>query len=231
MEVGRGDGPGAGVAARGGRAVVDLHNTTNIIHFMKTSTPPLLPILRSDKQARLLTAVLLSPNREFTLTELANEVGVSLSTVTREVRRAEEAGIVVTREVGRARLVRADGDGVLSEPLTRLLLLAFGPATVVAEELAGIGGLDAAYIFGSWAARYLGEAGMSPQDLDVLIIGEVGRDMVYTAADRMERRVGRPVQVTFRTRAQWDQPRDDPFLQELRKRPLVPVTPAGARTV
>ncbi|MFV2000704.1 MAG: MarR family transcriptional regulator [Acidimicrobiia bacterium] len=192
---------------------------------MKVSGPPLLPILRSGNQARLLTVILLSPEREFTLSELANEVGVSLSTVTREIQRASEAGLVVTREVGRAKLVRADTDSVMSEPLTRLLLLSFGPVVVVAEELAGIGDIEAAYIFGSWAARYMGQAGPSPQDLDLLIIGTPDRDVVYAAADRIERRVGRPVQVTFRSLARWNEPGEDSFLQEVRKRPLVLVGP------
>lgn len=192
---------------------------------MKVSGPPLLPILRSGNQARLLTVILLSPEREFTLSELANEVGVSLSTVTREIQRASEAGLVVTREVGRAKLVRADTDSVMSEPLTRLLLLSFGPVVVVAEELAGIGDIEAAYIFGSWAARYMGQAGPSPQDLDLLIIGTPDRDVVYAAADRIERRVGRPVQVTFRSLARWNEPGEDSFVQEVRKRPLVLVGP------
>ncbi len=196
---------------------------TSNLQFMKVSGPPLLPILRSEKQARLLTAILLSPEREFTLSELAKEVGVSLPTVTREIQRAEEAGLVLTRRVGRAKVVRADTESVLSEPLTRLLLLSFGPVVVVAEELADIGGIEAAYIFGSWAARYVGQAGTSPPDLDVLIIGTPDRDVVYAAADRIERRVGRPVQVTFRSLIRWNEPGEDSFLQEVRKRPLVPV--------
>ena len=198
---------------------------TSNFRVMKVSGPPLLPILRSENQARLLTAILLSPEREFTLSELANEVGVSLPTVTREIQRAEEAGLVVTREVGRAKLVSADTNSVLNEPLTRLLLLSFGPVVVVTEELADIGDIEAAYIFGSWAARYVGQAGPSPQDLDVLIIGTPDRDVVYAAADRIERRVGRPVQVTFRSLTRWNEPGEDSFLQEVRKRPLVPVAP------
>ncbi len=196
---------------------------TSNLQFMKVRSPPLLPILRSENQARLLTAILLSPEREFTLSELAIEVGVSLSTVTREIQRAEEAGLVVTREVGRAKLVRGDTDSVLSEPLTRLLLLSFGPVVVVGEELAGVDDIEEAYIFGSWAARYVGQAGSSPQDLDVLIIGTPDRDVVYAAADRIEHRVGRPVQVTFRSLSRWNEPGEDSFLQEVRKRPLVSV--------
>ncbi len=198
---------------------------TSNLQVMKVISPPLLPILRSENQARLLTAILLLPEREFTLSELANEVGTSLSTVTREIQRAEQAGLVVTRAVGRTKLIRANTDSVLSEPLTRLLLLSFGPAVVVDEELAGIDDIEAAYIFGSWAARYVGQVGPSPQDLDVLIIGTPDRDVVYAAADRIERRVGRPVQVTFRSLTRWNEPGEDSFLQEVRKRPLVAVGP------
>lgn len=205
--------------------MIDFRNLTSIVHDMKVSGPPLLPILRSEKQARLLTTILLSPQREFTLSKLAEEVGVSLPTVTREMGRAEAAGIVEKREVGRSKVVRANTDSVLYEPLSRLLLVSFGPAVVAAEELDGIAGIDEAYVFGSWAARHAGRSGPSPQDLDVLVIGSPDRDAVYAAADRIERRVGQPVQITFRTPRQWAQPSDDPFLREVKQRPLVSVLP------
>jgi len=198
------------------------------MHVMKVTSPPLLPILRSENQARLLTALLLSPGREFTITELAEEIDASLSTVTREVQRAERAGIVTTRQLGRTKLVITNNSSVLFGPLAELLLVSFGPAVVAGEELADIGGIEAAFIFGSWAARYAGEVGAAPQDLDILVIGSPDRDLVYTAADRIERRIGRPVQVTVRSPSQWANPGKDPFLQEIRKRPLVPLELAGA---
>jgi DNA-binding transcriptional ArsR family regulator len=195
---------------------------------MKAASPPLLPILRSGNQARLLATLLLSPEREFTITELAEEIDASLSTVTREVQRAERAGIVTTRQLGRTKLVITNSSSVLFGPLAELLLVSFGPAVVAGEELADIGGIEAAFIFGSWAARYAGEVGAAPQDLDILVIGSPDRDLVYTAADRIERRIGRPVQVTVRSPSQWANPGKDPFLQEIRKRPLVPLELAGA---
>ena len=195
---------------------------------MKVKAPPLLPILRSAAQARLLTALLLSPEREFTLSALADEAKVSLSTATREVQRAEAAGVVETREVGRSRLARARRKGVLVEALSRLLLVAFGPAAVAREELAVVPGIEAAWVFGSWAARHEGVAGPPPNDLDVLVVGEPERNAVYTAAERIERRILRPVHVTFRTPAEWERSVDDTFLAEVRRRPLVQV--AGGRT-
>lgn len=193
---------------------------------MKVSAPPLLPLLRSENQARILTTILLAPEREFTLTDLADRVEASLPTVTREIQRAEEAGIVDVHRVGRSKVVRANTESVLNEPLTQLLLVSFGPSVIASDELARIDGIEEAYIFGSWAARYAGHPGPSPQDLDVLVIGSPDRDAVYAAADRIERRVGRPVQVTFRSRRRWEEPGDDPFLGEVQQRPLVRIIPA-----
>ncbi|MCU0282247.1 MAG: ArsR family transcriptional regulator [Acidimicrobiia bacterium] len=194
---------------------------------MKVKAPPLLPILRSAGQARLLTALLLSPEREFTLSALAEEAKVSLSTVTREVQRAETAGVVETRVVGRSRLARARREGVLVEALSRLLLVAFGPATVAREGLAAVPGIESAWVFGSWAARHEGLAGPPPNDLDLLVVGEPERDAVYAAAERIERRILRPVHVTFRTSAQWERPAEDTFLTEVTRRPLVQVAGGG----
>jgi len=205
-----------------------LLEVTSILHFMKVKGPPLLPILRSAAQARLLTALLLSPEREFTLSALAEVAQVSLSTATREVQRAESAGIVQTREVGRSRLVRARGEGALVEALSRLLLIAFGPAPVAGEELAAVPGVESAWIFGSWAARHEGLAGPPPNDLDILVIGEPERDAVYAAAERIEQRIFRPVQVTFRSSEEWDRPGEDPFLDEVRQRPRVQVLGGGS---
>lgn len=47
---------------------------------MQAPPPPLLPLLRSRLQAELLTTVLLHPEQEWTLTELAKIAGASLAT-------------------------------------------------------------------------------------------------------------------------------------------------------
>ena len=68
-------------------------------------------------QAELLTVVLLTPGREWSLTELAVRAGSSLSSAQREMARAEEAGLVKSRRLGSTRLVSA-ADSPLTGPLT-----------------------------------------------------------------------------------------------------------------
>jgi predicted nucleotidyltransferase len=87
--------------------------------------------------------------------------------------------------------------------------------------LATIDGAERAYIYGSWAARYRGEPGPVPGDLDVLVVGTADPDDVFEAAGAAERRLGREVNVRIVTPATWSGPAADPFLQSVRTRPLV----------
>ena len=167
--------------------------------------------------------MLLQPDREWSLTELARSVGASVATVQREVRRAEDAGLVLTRKRGNTRLVRADPDGVLTPPMTELLLRAIGPKQLLGEALAGIPDIDAAYIFGSWAARYASLGGPAPHDIDVLVIGRPDRDLVDDAVVSVEERLARPVQVTIRSREWWERG-DDALRRDIARTPLVELT-------
>jgi predicted nucleotidyltransferase len=199
-----------------------LRITQSILHLMqKASPPPLLPLLRSRLQAEVLTLALLDPGREWSLTELASRVGASVSSVQREITRAEQAGVVSSRRLGNVRLVKAAGSP-LTASLTELLLRSFGPRQVLAEELQDVEGIDGAYLFGSWAARYEGEPGRSPADLDVLVIGAPDRDELDDAAQRAEGRLAREVNVTIRSPTWWREGNDG-FHADVTRRPLVPV--------
>lgn len=191
---------------------------------MKGAPPPLLPILRSRLQAELLTAVLLAPSREWSLTDLARQTGASLPTVQREIKLAEQAGLVTSRRIGNMRLVTA-AKSPLTEPMTELLLRAFGPRQVLSEEMADISGVDQAFLFGSWAARYEGKRGRPPADIDVLVIGKPDRDKLDDAAQRAGKRLAQEINITIRS-MDWWRHGNDGFRTEVLSRPLAPITDA-----
>jgi DNA-binding transcriptional ArsR family regulator len=188
---------------------------------MRTPAPPLLAIFRSQLQGELLARVLLGP-RELTISDLARALGAPVATVHREVARLEDAGVLTSTRVGRARLVSANEDNPALRPLRELVMVTFGPRQVVAEEFAGIARADEVLIFGSWAARYAGDAGRPPGDVDVLVVGDADRDEVFDAAQRAAERLGREVNATVVSRQRWSEAAE-PFLQEVRRRPLVSV--------
>lgn len=181
-----------------------------------------MPIFRSPFQGELLAATLLDPEMEQSLTELAQRLGASVATVQREVSRLEKAGLLRTRKIGNTRLVRADQSSPSFEPLSALVLQAFGPRQVIAEEFASLRGIEEVIIFGSWAARHDGVPGHAPADIDVLLIGSASQERVYQASRRAEERLKRPVNATIRSRARWNHGTDG-FLQHVRTGPKLVV--------
>jgi DNA-binding transcriptional ArsR family regulator len=193
---------------------------------VKSAAPPLLPLLRSRLEGELLAEILLHPDREFGASELAERYGASLPTVVRELDRLAESGVVRSRKVGRVRLVQADPSSRATAPLTQLAALTFGPITVIAEEFGDLAGVDGVYIFGSWAARYDGETGAPPNDVDVLVVGRPDREQMYAAADAAALRLGREVNPTVRSVEAFDGAGDG-FVAQLKSRPLIEVWPAA----
>jgi len=168
---------------------------------MRTEAPVLAPIFRSDGQARLLAALILTGD-ELSLTQLAKRVALAYPTAHREVARLETAGILQERQIGRTRLVSANADSPLVDPLRQILLVTTGPAVLLTQELRTIEGIEAALIYGSFAARLHGVPGPPPQDIDLMVIGTPDAAAVYAACDRVQEVVHRPVNPTILTGAE-----------------------------
>jgi predicted nucleotidyltransferase len=188
----------------------------------------LLPILRSRGQAEILCAVLANPNREWTLGELAKVSGQSLPTVQREVERAELAALVESRRMGRQRLVKA-GPSQIAIMLANLLLWSYGPKFVIAEEFAGIKGIERLFIFGSWAARYHGVDGYPPQDIDVLVIGDANLSDVFRAAHAASNKLQLEVNPKLFSHTWWENKTGSGFRMEIERRPIVEIEVGDAK--
>lgn len=191
---------------------------------MRTKAPPLLAIFRSQLQGELLAEIFLGPDQR-TITDLATRLVAPVSTVQREVTRLEQAGILRTERLGRGRVVMVDERNPAVRPLRELVEVTFGPRHVISDEFAALNGIEGLLVFGSWAARYQGLEGRLPGDVDVLIVGNPDRDEVYEAAERAQRRLHREVNTTVMDSDRWHG--DEPFVQEIRRRPLIVLTGSG----
>ena len=190
---------------------------------MRTKPPLLLPLFRSGSQARLLTELYLhAPPDGLGLSELAERSRVSLATAHRELTRLEEAGLLRSLRRRRERLFTPNPDTPYYGELRSLLLKAFGPVSVLRPLLSVVSGIRSAYAFGSWARRYSGESGRAPLDIDVLVIGNPEPADVYAACRHAEAELGMEVNPTILSESEW-QKREDPFLERLRRGPLVPI--------
>lgn len=180
----------------------------------------LAPVLRSETQARLLAALLLSPDREASIADLARETGADAGNLHSEVERMVRAGILTDRRAGRTRLLRADPNNPLTRPLTDLLVRGYGPKVAAEDALRDIAGIKKAYIAGSWAARYNGQEGQFPHDIDVVVIGTPNRDDTTEAITESLRKIGHDAQVIFRSTTAWSEAKDA-FTHSAKAGPLV----------
>lgn len=188
----------------------------------------MVPLLRSDRMAHALAVLYLHPDREYSLTDLADAIGSTPSALHRDVAYLTDSGFVIERTDGRSRKLSARTDHPLTDPLRQLVVSAFGPPAVLAEELGGVGGIDEQLIFGSWAARYQGEPGRFPGDLDVLIVGNPKRSAVHEATASAAARLNLEVNATVISPDRW-QTSDDPLMASIRSRPAVVIEGVTAR--
>lgn len=161
--------------------------------------PRRLPLFRSPEQERLLGELFVFADRPISLSELGSRAGTSLGGTHKEVERLESAGLVRSTTVGRNRLIEADPSSPVYMELRGLLLKTLGPEPLLRDALAAVSGIEEAFIYGSWADP----AKRPPADIDVLVVGDPDVGEVYDAATAVEAEVGRPVNVTVRSRTEW----------------------------
>lgn len=189
---------------------------------MKNTWPSLAPLLRSNAQGLLLATLYLDPDREFTLSELARFSKTSVASVMREVDRLVEAEYLLERRVGRSRLVRVNEDHRLTQSMQELLLYSYGPQVVIHRLLQGVAGISQAFIFGSWARRLGGDVGPDPQDVDVVIVGEMSMRTQSELGLQATELCGREVNIKTVSAKEWDSPTAS-FWRTVKAGELVPI--------
>ena len=200
-----------------------IHINDSIIAYVNTQASTLAPLFRSDAQGEILAQLFLNPDKAFTISDLARLASTPYASAHREVSRITKMGIVTARKRGQAVEVQVRRDTPFFEPLLALLKLTYGPAVIVPRYLEGIGGIDQAFIYGSWAARRQGETGDAPGDIDVLIVGNPPRAEVHEAATNAAAALSREVNTRIVSSSAWADADVDPFLRTLHERPLVPL--------
>lgn len=142
--------------------------------------------------------------------------------IQRELVRMEAAGLLSSRRLGRMKLYKLNVGHPLYPELKSLVAKTVGLEEVIRGQLAGIGGVEAACIYGSFARNREKAA----SDVDLLVIGDVDEKRLIQAAKGLEKQLQREVNYTLYSRQDWTKRRDgrDSFVTEVLKSPKIRIT-------
>jgi predicted nucleotidyltransferase len=188
---------------------------------MRTSPPALLPLFRSDLQARLLAALFLDADEPLTASDLGTRTGAKPASLHRELVRLEQAGLIRHDRVGRTKRYSADRESPLHEPLHDLLERTLGVEPLLQRSLSQVDGIESAAIFGSWASGRVEE----DSDIDLLVVGAMDRGDLLAEVRAVEDRLKREIDVTAYRRDEFDRRREEGsgFLRTVLRGPLTPI--------
>jgi predicted nucleotidyltransferase len=187
---------------------------------MRTGVPSALPLFRSELQVRLLSLLILQPERWWTLLELSTALDGPISSVHRELGRIEGAGLLVREASSKPHRFIAARDSPLFEPLSELLLRTVGVEDDLRAAL-DVPGVLAAAIHGSWAAGNR----RPDSDIDVVVIGEADLRGLRRRTRDVARRAGRRIDLTLFGLQEFERlvAEGRGFAQHLAEEPITPL--------
>jgi len=175
------------------------YNCTIIRDMRRPMVPQTLKLLFSSGiRVELLSHFFGHPGESPHLRQLASEIGKSAGTVRRELQNLERAGVLVSQRVGNQKHYSLEHDCPVLEDLRQLFLKTTGAGEAVRTALAGLDGVELAFIYGSFA-----DGSAHPgSDIDVMVIGRTPERALAPAISRVERAVGRQVNYVLYPRSE-----------------------------
>lgn len=179
----------------------------------------LASLLFPEYRRRVLGLLLLRPEESLHGREVARRTGLPAGTITRELTKLAEAGLLNRERRGNQQVYSANTDGPIFGELASILRKTSGMADVLSAALAPLADrVKLAFVFGS-VARGEEAAG---SDIDVLLVGDIAfRELVealYPAQATLGREVNPKV---FGVEEFVAKVGTEPFLREVLSRPKI----------
>jgi predicted nucleotidyltransferase len=167
-------------------------------------------------RAGVLSATLLQPEHWWFLTELAGHLGVTPSSLQRELESLVRAGLLLRRQDGRRTYFKANIDSPIFPELRGLLDKTTGIVPALRDALNKCGNrIEFAILYGSVAR---GDE-HAKSDVDLMVVGTLGQIDLLPTLRKLEDRFRREVNVTLFSPAEFRRKRaaNDHFLSTVLK--------------
>lgn len=178
----------------------------------------LASLLFKDYRRRVLGLLLLHPDQNYHVREIARLTGTVAGTLHKELTRLSEAGVLNKEARGNQVLYSANRDCPIFSELASILRKTSGLVDVLADALVPLGEqIKVAFVFGSMAS---GKEN-SGSDVDVMLVGNVAYSDVVKALYPTQETLGREVNPKVFSEQEWSQMliNKDAFVNEILDKP------------
>jgi len=144
----------------------------------------------SPYRRQLLARLLLRPDEQFHVRELARMTGVSAGSLHRELKAMAESGLLLREKTGNQVFYRADTHCTIYEELAAIFRKTMGMASLLHNALSELAGkIQVAFIFGSMASGQQ----KARSDIDVCVLGDVSLLEVVKALSSAQETLSREI--------------------------------------
>ena len=168
---------------------------------------------RSKARQRLLVYYFTNPTARHHLRDLAARLGIDPSNLSKELGRLEREGLFRSEVSGRQKYFQLNRDYALFDEVRSIVAKTIGVVPLLAQSFKKIEGIEAAYLYGSFARNQQDAA----SDIDVLVVGKPKSDALAEAVQKLERRLGREINYTVLSGKELEsrRARKDTFLENV----------------
>jgi predicted nucleotidyltransferase len=168
---------------------------------------------RSKARQRLLAYYFTNPTARHHLRDLAEQLSIDPSNLSKELGRLEREGLFRSDVSGRQKYFQLNREYPLFDEVRNIVAKTIGAVPLIAQSFKRVQGIDEAYLYGSFARGQQDAA----SDIDVLVIGAPREEVLAETVRKLERRLRREVNYTVLTPKEFKsrRARKDAFLENV----------------
>jgi predicted nucleotidyltransferase len=136
----------------------------------------------TKNRAQLLRLFFTNPDQSFYMQEIGRILGKKPGNFQRVINNMEREGVLVSERKANARYFKANKEYPLYEEYKNIIFKTVGAAGSIKEVLQKAGGVDYAFIYGSYAKAKEGNL----SDIDLIVIGKCDEDVLIKNLDSLE---------------------------------------------
>lgn len=177
-------------------------------------------LFRTSTLVLVLKLLLWNSNKEYHLAAISDMVGVSASTVYKELESIYLLSIVTRTKKGSMVIYKINKNSIIYDDLRKIFLKLELADEIIAKEMLR-DDIKYALIFGSFAKGTQTES----SDVDLLVVGAVKHDIIHGIISKLEVRIGREINVIVWTEDEFKEKSKQrvALLQNIAKDPIIMV--------